>query len=267
MPVTGSPSEVGLVYEDVSFQTRGDGIELKGWFIPSDSDMALLVIHGGFENRLDTIVDTLDFAHDLVGRGYNLLLFDLRGRGESSGKGRSLSNIDDDIGGAIDYLEGRGFSSGNIGIIGFCSGAAASAIFASGNNVGALILDGCFPSVESMVTRQASQRHIPIFLLDFFWPGVLQAGKIIYGFNLVNPIDVISDIRCPVLFIHEEFDDLITLDDVYLLFEKADNYNDQVWQITGADHSEGYTKDPDAFVAKIDTFLRGSLDSLNPRTR
>jgi pimeloyl-ACP methyl ester carboxylesterase len=262
LPVNGSPSSVGLAYENVAFHSRGDGVLLKGWFITGKSNMVLIVVHGGFANRLDYVVDTLNLTHDLVGRGYNVLLFDLRGRGESSGKGRSLSNIDRDIGGAVDYVVSRGFPPGKTGIIGFCSGAASATIFASRNNVGALVLDGCFTSVQKMVDRQAAQRKIPLFFLDFFWPGVLQSGKYLYKFRLINPIEVISDVRCPVLFIHEEYDDLVTLEDTYLLLEKAGNSDNELWQIKGAKHSEGYTIDPTAFLNKIDTFLSSRLGSI-----
>jgi hypothetical protein len=66
------------------------------------------------------------------------------------------------------------------------------------------------------------------------------------------------------MFIHEEYDDLVTLEDVHLLFARADNYDNQVWQIKSADHSEGYTKDPGAFVDAIESFLKGCLDSPEP---
>jgi pimeloyl-ACP methyl ester carboxylesterase len=190
-----------------------------------------------------------------VGKGYNVLLFDLRGRGESEGKGRSLSNIDRDIGGAIDYVKSLGYPADRIAIVGFCSGAASAVIFASQENVGALVLDGCFASVQIMVDRQAAERKIPQFLLDFFWPGVLQAGKTFYGFKLVNPIDVIAKVKCPILFIHEEYDDLISLEDNYQLLQASGNPVNELWQITGAKHSEGYTTNPTEYVGKIDTFL------------
>jgi hypothetical protein len=34
-PVTRTPKEVGLDYEDVSFKSL-DGVNLKGWYIPSE---------------------------------------------------------------------------------------------------------------------------------------------------------------------------------------------------------------------------------------
>jgi pimeloyl-ACP methyl ester carboxylesterase len=109
LPINGSPSSVGLTYSDVSFPARGDGVTLKGWYLPSQGNSIIIIVHGGFQNRIDFDVDTLGLALDLTERGYDLLLFDLRGRGESEGRGRSLSNIEQDIGGAIDYLNSKGY--------------------------------------------------------------------------------------------------------------------------------------------------------------
>ena len=254
-PLTGSPASVGLNYEDSAFRSRGDGTLLKGWFLPAASNIVIVIVHGGYENRVDKVVDTLNLARDLVDRGYNILLFDLRGRGESSGKGRVLSNIDRDIGGAVDYLQSRGYATDEIVLTGYCSGAAAVCIFGSQERVGALVLDGCFASVQTMMDRQAAQRNIPLFLLDFFWPGVFQAGKIIYGFELVNPIDVVGKIHCPILFIHEEYDESVALEDNYQLLQAAHNPLSELWQISGAKHSEAYTKSPTEYVDKVDIFL------------
>ena len=88
LPLNDSPTSVSLDYEDVSFTSRDDSVVLRGWYIPGKKDSVIIIVHGGFQNRLDDNVGTLGLARDLVERGYALLLFDLRGRGESEGKGR-----------------------------------------------------------------------------------------------------------------------------------------------------------------------------------
>jgi len=255
LPLKDSPASVGLTYEDVSFASRDSGVVLRGWYIPAGGDSVLVIIHGGFENRVDDIVGTLNLAHDLAQKGYALLLFDLQGRGESEGKGRSLSNTDLDIGGAVDYLKNRGYPVSRIGIIGFCSGAASSCIFASQENIGGLVLDGCFASIYDMAARQAAQRRIPKFLLDFFTPGVVLAIETIYSYKLVDPIDVISEVTCPILFIHEEYDDLIALEDNYQLFRASGNPANVLWEVSGVRHSEAYKTYPSQYVERVTDFF------------
>lgn len=112
LPLKSSPTAVGLTYEDVAFPSRDGEVTLRGWFIPAGGDRAIIIVHGGFQNRVDEVVGTLALARDLAQEGYNLLLFDLRGRGESEGRGHSLSHTEPDIGGALDYLKGRGYPAG-----------------------------------------------------------------------------------------------------------------------------------------------------------
>jgi uncharacterized protein len=72
-PLDGStPASFGLDYEDAVFPSRGDGIELRGWFIPSSGDSVIIVVHGGAENRVDHVVDTLALAHDLSQKGFGI---------------------------------------------------------------------------------------------------------------------------------------------------------------------------------------------------
>jgi uncharacterized protein len=256
LTVNGSPASVGLAYSDVSFPSRDNRITLKGWFLPGQGERVILVVHGGFQTRIDDVVDTLGLAHDLVNRGYDVLLFDFRGRGESTGKGLSMITNEKDIGGAVDYLRSKGYTTANIDIIGFCSGAASSAIFARGENVGAVVLDGCFATVRNMVTSQATTKGVPKPLLDFFYPGLSVAVKIFYGYTPINPIDTIPNATCPILFIHEQNDNLVSLKEMNELFKASKNPSNNLWEINVADHSEGYKSNPSSYVNETDNFLK-----------
>lgn len=259
LPLVYDPANLGVPYENVAFQTRGDNLTLKGWFLPGADRDVILVVHGGFQNRIDDNVDTGGLARALVEKGHNVLLFDMRGRGESEGKGRSLSNIDEDIGGAVDYLVGRGFTTDDICILGFCSGAANAAIYAAGNHVGAVVLVGCFIDVKTMVARQAKSIHAPEFLAYFFWPGGILFTRLFYGFHVVNPIKVMPDITCPVLFVHEELDEYTTLAETLVLYHAAPNPANEVWEAAGTLHSQVFKAHPVEFVDKIDEFLNRDL--------
>jgi len=259
LPVKGSPSDVGLAYQDVSFTSRIDNLLLKGWYIPGGGKKAVIVVHGGFQNRVDEVVDTLDLARDLNQQGLDILLFDLRGRGDSQGRGRSLLNIDRDLGGAFDYVKSRGYTASSIGIIGFCSGAASACIFASRENVGALVLDGCFASVPNMVYRQAAERHIPAVFVDIFLPGVRLGAFVFYRYRDVDPIKVMGDIRAPILFIHEQYDELTTLADTKLLLAASTNPANSLWEIPSVLHSEGYKDNPSQYAGRVAGFFDANL--------
>jgi uncharacterized protein len=256
LPLNVLPSSVGLEYKDISFPSRDDNVLLKGWFLPGGNTTAILIVNGGFENRIDENSDTLGITADLVKKGYDVLLFDLRGRGESEGKGRSLSNIEKDIGGAGNYLVKQGYDAENICILGFCSGAASACIFASQNTVGAVILDGCFIDVPTMVVREANTENIPSWLTNIFIPGLTVMSRLFYGYHRINPIDVVGEIKCPVFFIHEEHDNVITWDETRRLFLASHNPADQIWEVGDAQHSQAFLTDSKEYIQKVDDFLK-----------
>src|SRR5207247_2198159 len=52
-PIAATPAALGLAFHDVSFRSRGDGLLLRGWFIPGllpdgrmTAQRAVIVVHG-----------------------------------------------------------------------------------------------------------------------------------------------------------------------------------------------------------------------------
>lgn len=91
--------KLGADHENVSFRTS-DGLELKGWYVPSRNGAAVIAFPGRSGPQAHTRM--------LVRHGYGVLLFDRRGEGESDGDSNLLGwGGDRDILGAIRFLEDR----------------------------------------------------------------------------------------------------------------------------------------------------------------
>lgn len=111
-----TPADAGLVYESVMF-TSSDGTALAGWYIPPQNEAVIILLHGynGHRGMM------LPQAAMLAEQGYGVLLYDLRGHGESGGNGRSLGWQDvADAEAAIDFLQHKGVA--HIGLFGFSAG-------------------------------------------------------------------------------------------------------------------------------------------------
>lgn len=255
LPLEYKGSDLGVPYEDVSFYSRGDAVLLKGWFVPGDNGDVIIILHGGFQTRIDDVVNTLGLVHALADKGYSVLTYDLRGRGESEGESQALSNIDADVGGAVDFIKTRGYAIDKICILGFCSGAAAACIYSSQNDIGKVILDGPFIDVPTMLIRQANSVGVPSFLAVGFIPGTYLFTRIIYGYDMVNCIDAVPNIKCPILFIHEANDEFITSEDVQKLYAASTNSANEYWEISSANHSEGFKVHPLEYIEKVDSFI------------
>ncbi len=101
--VTRHPADVGLDADDIRFPTA-DGVELAGWYLPPDNGTAVILAHGAGSTRSAV----LDHAALLADHGYGILAFDARGHGDSQGRAMDFGWWgDEDIGGAVDFLDGQ----------------------------------------------------------------------------------------------------------------------------------------------------------------
>lgn len=132
-----TPENRGLTYENVSFSTM-DGLEIYGWYIPPRNDAVIILAHTVSGNRLDV----LDQAEVLAKQRYGVLLFDLRGHGESEGDITSVSG--EDVLAAIHYLNGRDdLDQVSIGAYGVSLGAInVLEAAAQDENIKAVIVEG-----------------------------------------------------------------------------------------------------------------------------
>jgi dienelactone hydrolase len=90
---------LGASFEEVSFETD-DGLELRGWYVPSRNHAAVIAFPGRKGPQRQTRM--------LVRHGYGVLLFDRRGEGDSEGDPNAVGwNGDRDIKAAIAYLRER----------------------------------------------------------------------------------------------------------------------------------------------------------------
>jgi hypothetical protein len=93
------PAELGVSYEEVSF-TTSDGLELRGWYIPSKNRAAVIAFPGRKGPQKP--------ARMLARHGYGVLLFDRRGEGESEGDPNIFGWAGErDLHAAVSFLQGR----------------------------------------------------------------------------------------------------------------------------------------------------------------
>ncbi|MFQ6122858.1 MAG: alpha/beta hydrolase [Dehalococcoidales bacterium] len=255
-----NPASLGLEYEDVSFPSRGDELTLRGWYLPvEDSEKVIIMLHGGEGHRADPAAKMLDIAAGLVEHGYNVLMFDLRGHGESDGNRMSAGYYEKrDALGAIDYVKGRGFK--RIGVLGFSMGAA-TALMATAENgdVDAIVADSSFADLKDMMEPEFSKRtNFP----KFFLPTLLFMVKIMYGvdFNAIKPVELVSKLAPrPVFFIHGELDEIVPLEHAYRLQQASQNPQNQLWIVPQAGHVESYVTHPEEYLSKVTTFFDEAL--------
>jgi fermentation-respiration switch protein FrsA (DUF1100 family) len=256
VPVEASPADLGLEYEDVSFKSLVDDLNLRGWFLPSgDSRAVVIMLHGGDMHRADPSINTLGIARGLFDHGFNVMMFDFRGHGESGGDRMSAGYYEQrDLRGAVEYLKRRGFE--RIGVLGLSMGAATALLTAPGcDDIDAVVSDSCYADLAGIMGREFKARtRFP----EFFVKPTLFMIKVIFGvdFNAVKPVDSVADISPrPVLFIHGAGDTFIPLENVHRLYEASGNPENEMWIAPDADHVQAYQTNPEEYIDRVAIFF------------
>lgn len=230
--IEDTPASAGLPFEDVRLRTE-DGETLGAWFIPSDAARATLLMCHGNGGNIGHRIDAIRFFHGL---GLNVLAFDYRGYGTSTGA-PSETGLHADAQAAWRHLvSGRGIAAGRIIVFGRSLGGAVAARLAREARPAGLIIEAAFTSVPDM--GASLYPFLPVRLLCRY---------------RLATIDDIRELACPLLLAHSPQDDLIPYRQGLALFEAARPPKRMV-QLSGG-HNDGESVFTDAYRRELDTFI------------
>jgi fermentation-respiration switch protein FrsA (DUF1100 family) len=229
------PRSLGLPVQRVEIFTE-DNVKLVAWAIPAQPATAswLLICHGNAGN-LSEFDRPVHYA-GLRELGLNLLAFDYRGYGESSGM-PSEAGLYRDADAAYRYLrEQRGVPANQIIIFGHSLGSAVAIDLASRVPSGGLIVEGAFTSATDR--GQELYPYIPVR-----W---IAASRF-------SSVDKISQVNVPKLFLHATDDEVIPLTHGRRLYEAASPPKTFV-ELKGT-HGDAFDIDSARYFGAIATFL------------
>ena len=261
-PPAASPAAFDLGYEDVTFPSKGDRIPLRGWFVAaSGSDRVVLIVHGRNSNRAGDDGQYVRHAAALVARGYNALLFDLRGHGESGGVRYTLGTAEQrDVLGAVAYLGNRGFAPERMGFWSHSMGAATVLLAAAGSpEVRTIVADSSFARLEDLLDRELPRAS---GLPGFFNPPILFFARTLFGADsrILNPVEVVAGLPPDSVFIiHGEADGLIPVDHARRIAAAAGPSLYDLWIVPGARHDRVSEALPGQYEQRVLAFFDEKL--------
>ena len=171
------------------------GERIAAVYLPNPAaTYTVLLSHGNAED-LGSVLPSLPPLRDL---GFGVFAYDYRGYGLSQGRA-SEQHVYADIDAAYDYLTRElRVPAARIILYGRSLGAGAAVDLAARQSVGGLILESPFLTAFRVMTR------IPLFPFDRF-----------------RNVDKIGRVRCPVLVMHGEADEIVPLWHGQQLFERV----------------------------------------------
>ena len=241
---------LGADFEEVSFKTD-DGLELRGWYVPSRNHAAVIAFPGRKGPQRQTRM--------LVRHGYGVLLFDRRGEGDSEGDPNALGwNGDRDVKAAIAFLHDRpDVDPDRIGGIGLSVGGELMLETASETDaLKAVVADGA--GIRSV--REATQTPWNAKWLDVpIWGGITAATAVFSDDapppNLNDVVERISP--RPVFFIYSAHGQ--GGEDLSQDFYESTREPKSVWEVPVGGHVGGAEALPRQYERKIVEFFDDAL--------
>jgi len=242
-PLDPPAASVAATFENVSFRST-DGLLLKGWWFPVPSaDRAVVIVHGRGANRINSSFDPQKIAQFLIASHYSVLLFDLRGHGESEGLRYSLGEYEPrDVIGAIDFAQRKaGIDRKRVAIIGESMGGGSAIMTVKADpTIGPVITDSAFADGGTVVGEVATNYT---GLPGWFTPGIVLMARVFFDLDLsvIRPADVVRDHpERAWLFIQCEGDQTVFRHHGVELKAASANPQTELWLVPGCDHVKAF---------------------------
>jgi fermentation-respiration switch protein FrsA (DUF1100 family) len=195
-----TPASAGLAFDEVELATE-DGERLYGWWIAAREPSLghLLFCHGNGGNIGDRVLN----AALLAAAGFDVLLFDYRGYGRSTGGPDEQGTYNDAHGALAALLARPEVDRDRVFYLGESLGGAVALALAVDRPPRGLILQSTFTSI-----RDVARAHYP------FLPTVLIP-------NAYPSLRLIRRLRAPLLVLHGDRDDIVPVAQGRALFAAA----------------------------------------------
>lgn len=239
-----------------------DGVRIAGWYIPAGGGNAtaptVVLAHANGKAKSEMLA----WAEPLHAR-YNLVLFDFRNHGQSSGDVTTFGVREvRDLQAVLDWLE-REKAPSSIAVLGVSMGAATAIDEAvDDDRVSAVILDSTHATLASALQAQLESRGFPLALpgsWSILLGGLLRTGE---DLSLADPVQSIARIgERPVLIVAAGQDGAVGARDAEELMSVAQEGGASVELQTcpSAGHGESVRACSEEYAGWLLGFLQRSL--------
>lgn len=235
-----------------------DGLTLKGYFLPvkKPTNKTVILAHGYLGKGKDMGLYAQYYYQEL---GYNVLMPDARGHGQSEGDYIGFGWHD-----RLDYVDWIGLLIDKLGpdteiVLHGVSMGAATVLMTSGeelpNNVKAIVSDSAYTSVKEMFAYQMKRMfHIPTFPV-LPTTSLVTDMKADYSLSEASALDQVKKAEVPILYFHGNADSFVPMEMSKELYENTKS-NAELMIVDGAGHGESFVVDRERYENKLSAFLR-----------
>jgi fermentation-respiration switch protein FrsA (DUF1100 family) len=231
-----TPAAIGRDFRDLEIETD-DGERLHGWWLPGTAPAAghVLLCHGNAGNVADRVLH----AALLTAAGFDVLLFDYRGYGRSSGRPSERGTYRDARAARCALLEQPAVDASRVLYVGESLGGAVAVELAVEFPPAGLVLQSTFSSVRDLARRH--YRFVP-------------AGIVPDAYSSLTRIHRLNG---ALLVLHGDSDDIVPVAHGRALFDAASEPK-RIHVAAGAGHNDLVTRMGPAYAQLIAAWATGT---------
>ncbi|HEY7417169.1 MAG TPA: alpha/beta fold hydrolase [Ktedonobacteraceae bacterium] len=242
-----------LPVQEVHF-TATDGVHLAGWMLTASPKAPTIILVHGFKG---TRVDMLPWASFLYQAGYNSLLYDSRGCGESEGWYSGLGTTEpNDVLGAVRYLQQRtDLTNKQFGALGISLGAGIVLLAAAREPaLRATVADSAWVDESAQIDRMSHISGLPVLPYE---PALVDS---LIGAHLedTRPLDAIQHISPRAVMLIHSADDANTttpLSGEHQLYQAANEPKEQ-WIAPSGGHTGALNAHKTEYIQRVLGFFK-----------
>lgn len=248
-----SPADYDLPFDDIVI-SNADGMDLHGWFVPSENGAVIIMQHGYKSTRKEL----LNEAEMMYRHGYGVLITSVRAHDHSGGELITLGVYEmADMEAWYQYLLTRSdFDHDKIGILGNSYGGMLAIQYAAQNeNIKAVVANCAFSSMSDTVTT--SVKHFtglppfPFVPLIVFW-AEMETGIKMEEIDTTRWIPLISP--RPVFLMQGGVDTVISPASGQILYDAAGEPK-ELWFDSDLGHVRFDTERAEEYEARVAAFF------------
>lgn len=230
-----------------------DGAQLDACFLPATESsrppMNIILLHGIDDSK----ERLLPLAGELILRGYNCLLLDLRGHGRSQPAMCTYGWFErQDVRAATDWL--ARFHDAPTALYGVSLGGAISLLSAADDDrICGVVAEGAYARLRQIIGDYAARCGALRFLHPPAYWIIQRIAR--FRFEDCDPLTAASMLAIPVLLIHGQADRHVSPDYSRQLAAAMDG-NCELWLVPRAFHSRCYDLAGREYVRRLDRFFR-----------
>ncbi len=239
---------------------NAEGKDLVAWEIKNEhvSHSYVIICHqyGGNPCSME------EYAKHFYELGFNIILPDMRGHGESPYKNISFGWEDRfDIIEWVEYITSND-KKARIALFGVSLGANAVTLTAAEDlpeNVRLVISDGCYTSVEELIKGYIKNETAFSTLISINLTSAFVKNKMGVSLKDADTIKRLEEIECPIMFINAENDTVVPPLLSKRLYENCEAEGVEEVIISEGTHGRNIEADKDSYWSSIDAFILNNI--------